>query len=431
MPGHKGNGPLGIEGLDITEVYGADSLFEASGIIKESEDNASRIFGAHTLYSTEGSSLSVRAMVYLTMLYAKNTGREPRILAARNCHRSFLSALALTDCEVEWLEPDPLAPFLCAGDSTAAFLGYLNGTQESELPIALYVTSPDYLGNIQSIKALAELCHERGMLLLVDNAHGAYLSFMGEDMHPCSLGADMCCDSAHKTLPALTGAAYLHIANDAPEILHSEAKRAMALFASTSPSYLILASLDLLNEMLENGYVDKLRDFAVTVNNFKQMLTNYGFTVVGNEPMKITVYAKSAGYTGEELAQLLRENGIECEFSDPDYVTLMPSPSGELDLYLAASVFGKIEQRHDEAAELVLDVSPSVLCPVRKISVREALFALSEEVNADESLGRIASDTALACPPAVPILIPGEYIDEDAISAFRYYGIKKVRVVKE
>ena len=121
MPGHKGTGPLGIEELDITEVRGADSLFEADGIIKESEKIASEIFGADTFYSPEGSSLSIRAMVYLTALYARAQGKGAKIISARNCHRSFLSALALTGVEVEWLASGSHASYLTAGDVVAAF----------------------------------------------------------------------------------------------------------------------------------------------------------------------------------------------------------------------------------------------------------------------------------------------------------------------
>ena len=105
MPGHKGRGPLGVESLDITEIQGADSLYEASGVIRESEENASGLFGCPTYYSVEGSSQCIRAMVYLALLRAKAQGRRPLIAAGRNAHRTFLGALALLDVEVLWLMP--------------------------------------------------------------------------------------------------------------------------------------------------------------------------------------------------------------------------------------------------------------------------------------------------------------------------------------
>ena len=103
MPGHKGVKFTGTEDIDITEISGADSLYEASGIIKESEKNASRLFGCETLYSAEGSSLCIKAMLYLTVIFAKQNGKRPLIWAGRNVHKSFLHAAALLDFETEWL----------------------------------------------------------------------------------------------------------------------------------------------------------------------------------------------------------------------------------------------------------------------------------------------------------------------------------------
>lgn len=135
---------------------------------------------------------------------------------------------------------------LCACPVTAAGLEKTLAGLDAP-PAAVYVTSPDYLGGMQDVAALAEVCHRHGTLLMVDNAHGAYLRFLRPSRHPLDLGADLCCDSAHKTLPVLTGGAYLHIAKTAPASLAENAKEALALFGSTSPSYLTLSSLDCFN----------------------------------------------------------------------------------------------------------------------------------------------------------------------------------------
>ena len=207
MPGHKGVSMLGCESLDITETYGADSLYEADGIIKDSETNASLLFECDTFYSTEGSSQCIRAMLYLTALEAKKAGKKPRVLAARNAHKVFLSAAALLDLDVEWIHGGDtfLSCNISAKDVEAAILKYA--------PTTLYLTSPDYLGNVLDIAEISTVCKKYGVLLLVDNAHGAYLKFLEKSHFPIDLGADICCSSAHKTLPVLTGGAYLHIAN--------------------------------------------------------------------------------------------------------------------------------------------------------------------------------------------------------------------------
>ena len=207
MPGHKGVLLTGYEHDDITEVAGADSLYEAEGIIRESERNASLLFGCPTYYSTEGSSQCIRAMLYLVMLHTKEQGIDrPLILAGRNAHKTFLSAVGLLDLDVEWLYPENEAGYLACPvtpDGLTARLSQMKA--EGRLPSAVYLTSPDYLGNVADIAGIAEVCHGFGVLLVVDNAHGAYLRFLPESKHPMDLGADLCCDSAHKTLPVLTG----------------------------------------------------------------------------------------------------------------------------------------------------------------------------------------------------------------------------------
>ena len=424
MPGHKGVGAIGIERFDITEIKGADSLFEADGVISESERNAGAIFGSQCFYSTEGSSLAIRAMVYLAALYAKLGNRAPKILAARNVHRAFVSAVALSDVSVEWLDSDSLDGYLCAGDLLSSLRSYLTARGGEDLPSAVYITSPDYLGNMQNIAEIAELCHKAGMLLLVDNAHGAYLKFLERSMHPIDLGADMCCDSAHKTLSALTGTAYLHISKSAPGFLSENAKSAMALFASTSPSYLMLSSLDLLNKKLDGTYREELANFIKKLNICKQRLTNNGYNLIGNEPMKITISAKKYGYLGIELAEKLRECGIECEFADPDFLVLMPTPDCDsLDLVVNALV--SIERRGEISSK-----APVVPLPEKAVSIRDALFSPAEILPLADCEGRILADASVGCPPAVPIVFSGEIISKEAISAFRYYGIDKIKVLK-
>ena len=247
MPGHKGSGFLGIEKYDITEIDGADVLYHSGGIIRESEDIASELFGsARTVYSCEGSSLSIRAMLYLALLYGRSIGRKPVILAARNAHKVFMTACALLDFETVWMLPESGSGVVSCVITPKELDKKLSEMEEK--PVAVYITSPDYLGFMSDIGGLSEVCKAHGVLLLVDNAHGAYLAFTEKNMHPISLGADMCCDSAHKTLPVLTGGGYLHISENAPTFFKDNAENAMSIFASTSPSYIIMQSIDLANE---------------------------------------------------------------------------------------------------------------------------------------------------------------------------------------
>lgn len=425
MPGHKGTDILGFESLDITEINGADSLYEASGIIRESEDNASSLFGCKTFFSTEGSSQCIRAMLYLTVLHAKQQGIKPLVAAGRNVHKTFLSAAALLDFDVMWLYPKKQESYLSCIIDTDTLEEQIEKSQEK--PTAVYLTSPDYLGNVSDIEAIAKVCKKHGILLLVDNAHGAYLRFMPASLHPIDLGADICCDSAHKTLPVLTGGAYLHISEDAPKIFFEQAKNALALFSSTSPSYIILQSLDAANKYLSDGYEDKLSEFISEIQKLKEKLKLNGYKLYGNEPLKLTVVAKEYGYFGFEIAKLLEEQNIICEFADPDYVVFM------LTLETEKSGLNKLETAllsTPKKQKITVTPPPFALCD-KALSVREAVFAECETIPVSQSVGRILASPSVSCPPAVPIVICGEKISVDAAAAFDYYGIKECTVIKE
>lgn len=423
MPGHKGTAFLGMESLDLTEIEGADNLYAPTGIIRESERNASQLFGCPTFYSTEGSSQCIRAMLYLTMLHAKQTGRKPLVAAGRNVHKTFLSAAALLDMEILWLYPQDMDSYLSCNVDAAQVEKMLQAVPDK--PVAVYLTSPDYLGNVADIAQIAAVCRKHDVLLLVDNAHGAYLRFLEPSQHPMDLGATMCCDSAHKTLPVLTGGAYLHI-SPSLSVTAAQVKAAMALFGSTSPSYLILQSLDAANPYLCE-HTKRLRDFLPLVQKVKEVLQAQGFCLYGAEPLKITVFTKSCGYTGDAFAALLREKNVVCEFFDPDYVVLMLTPElNAEDLQRLEAVLTAIPRR-----DPILQPAPLFHKAQRVCSVREALLSVAQEVPVTESVGRVLADATVGCPPAVPILACGERIDDHAVACFRYYGITHCMVMTE
>lgn len=426
MPGHKGKSYLGMEGMDITEIDGADVLYASEGIIRKSEENAAELFGtARTVYSAEGSSLSIRAMLYLALLYGKKIGRRPLIVAARNVHKTFMTGAALLDMDVYWLYPALSGNILSCILTEEMLERELSAMPEK--PVAVYVTSPDYLGNTVDIASLSRVCHRYGVLLLVDNAHGSYLHFLPESSHPIALGADMCCDSAHKTLPVLTGGGYLHISKNAPEMFCTQAERAMSLFASTSPSYLILQSLDRANAYMADGYRKQLAGFIPKVRGLKEKLHKQGFALTGNEEMKITIAPKSYGYTGTDLSGILQKHNIHCEFADPDYLVLMCTPeTGENGLRRATEAFAEIEKRSPITA-----APPMIPRGTQAVSLREAMTSPFSTIAAEESKGRILASPSVNCPPAVPIVVSGEVIGEDAIRCFRYYGIDLCDVVDE
>lgn len=421
MPGHKGAGILGFEGMDLTEIYGADELFEAEGIIKESEQNASSLFGCPTYYSTQGSTLCIQTMCTILCQDAKSKGKTPKILAGRNAHRSFIHAAALLDFEIEWLygNSDYLSCKIHAEDLEKAII-------ESH-PTAVYLTNPDYLGNLLDIKSLAGVCKKHNVLLAIDNAHGAYLRFLEPSLHPIDLGADLCCGSAHKTLPVLTGGAYLHLSDSLNQVWKNDVKHFMEYFSSTSPSYLIMASLDAANKVLDTTFKKSLSECIQRVDGLKNTLTQHGYTILFGEPMKITISTKEFGYTGNEIANLLMECDIYPEFYDSDYIVLMPSPyNTKDDLKRLETCLCGIDRK-----PILINKPPKLEQSKKAMNVRQALFSSSITLDVSKSLGQVCSSVTVSCPPAILPVIPGEVISESSIEVMKYYGIETVRVVKE
>ncbi len=427
MPGHKGQSFLGCEALDITEIGGADVLYAPEGIIAESEDNATSLFGtAHTFYSAEGSSLCIKAMLALVTASESAKGERPLILAARNAHKAFLYACALLDLDVEWLLPNT-ERHLCSCEITPRDVRTaLENLKKA--PAAVYLTTPDYLGTLCDVKGIKEVCSVYGIPLLVDNAHGAYLKFLTSSKHPIDLGADLVCDSAHKTLPVLTGGAYLHISKEAPWEYAKRARAMLSLFSSTSPSYLILQSLDLCNAYLAQGYPQRLAQCVESIETIKQRLQKSGWSVDSKEPLKLVLSPASRGYSGIELAQHLRQSGIEPEFADRTHLVLMITPENtEQELTRLCNTLLDLPRK----APLSIPIPPLPSEHEEAMSIREAILAPARSIPAKDAAGYISAAPTVSCPPAVPIVISGERITEQDVALFAHYGIEQVDVVAE
>ena len=426
MPGHKGARDS-FSRFDITEIEGADVLYNSRGIIRKSEENASLLFGsARTVYSAEGSSLCIRAMLMLTVIKACSDGRKPTVLVGRNAHRTFLSAAILLGIKPVWLYgsdySDIMSCRISARDCERAI------EECKELPCAVYITSPDYLGNMSDIAGIAEVCRRHGILFLVDNAHGAYLHFTESPAHPLDLGTDICCDSAHKTLPVLTGGAYLHLSRNVPKWLIARAEDAMAFFASTSPSYLILSSLDSANAYIAHRYRERLAECIHRVKRLGEVLLERGYTLVGDEGLKITLRTKKFGYRGYEIADILRSDGIECEYSDPDYTVMMFTPENtRSDFKRVSCTLNGIYRRYE-----IFEEPPRLdRAPVYVTDARSALMSGSTVIDTEKACGRVLASLTAGCPPAVPPAVCGELLTERTVEIYKYYGIKKCFVTSD
>lgn len=424
MPGHKGKDFLGFERYDITEIDGADVLYNAEGIIKKSEENASSLFGSYrTFYSCEGSSLCIKAMLAVIASQRKNKSRKTRIVASRNVHKAFIYGCALCDVDVEWIYPSVTSHLCTCAISPSALenkLSRLNGEVD-----AVYITSPDYLGQLSDIRGLSYVCDQYSVPLLVDNAHGAYLAFLEESLHPINNGAYMCCDSAHKTLPVLTGGSYLHL-SDKAEKEASYVENMMSLMGSTSPSYLILQSLDLCNKYLSDGYKEKLEKTVRRIEGLKADILSAGAFVEKTEALKLVLNISASGIKLIDIQKSLENAGVVAEYYDNEYIVFMFTPENtddELDILTKALLSVKYGKPFENCGFL-FENTP------KAISIRDAVFSEKEIVDVKAAEGRICASPAVTCPPAVPPVISGEVITKTAIDCMLHYGIDKIEVVK-
>ncbi|HEX3017219.1 MAG TPA: aminotransferase class I/II-fold pyridoxal phosphate-dependent enzyme [Caproicibacter sp.] len=405
-PGHKNNPaalPRDLYSLDFTELPDTDSLFDACGPILEAEKLAAKFFGtARTCLSAGGCTLCIQAMFRLA---APNGGK---ILCSRVIHRGAVNAMALLGLEPVWVMPRDIVPAIAANPDLKA----------------VYVTSPNYYGQILDIASISAACKAKNVPLLVDSAHGAHLMFTEPKLHPLALGASMTADSAHKTLGVLTGGAWLNIAD---KRYADGAKQAMALFGSTSPAYPIMASLDLAREWFES-HPGAFRPLQQKVAEVRRMAQELGISLPDGlcDPTRITLNTASVGLKGTKAAELFRSVGVEPEYADDAYLVLIATPfNTEQDFERVLSAVKNIPAGEPLPQGLPLPPLPPVAC-----GLREAIFAESETVSLWESVGRIAAEAACPCPPGVPVTMPGERITKEASEFLRGYGFLRIKVLK-
>ena len=418
-PGHKGNcGFLPLDGrFDLTELPDTDSLYESSGCIRDSEEKAAAFFGAkYTAVSSGGCTLAIQGML------AAFAGAGSRVIFCRNIHRSAINAAALLGITPVWVTHrrdcgEGLPGRVSPEDIQAAIESHPDAA-------AVYVTSPDYYGCLSDIGSIAAVCRKYKIPLLVDNAHGTHLIAFGK--HPVTLGASASACSAHKTLPVLTGGAWLNC-NDESAI--PAIKSSMALFGSTSPSYLTMASLDLAREWMEREGIAAFRRLAETVSGLREVAVSAGFGLPRGEcdPVRLTLLTWPMGMTGNLAAEYFRQHGVECEHSDGSAVVFILTPfNAESDIQRLRRAM----QDFPKGIPLPFQSFSIEQLPEIKMSPREALLGRTSIIPTAEAAGRIAAEAACPCPPGVPVVMPGEEINEKCVNILLKTGITRINVIE-
>lgn len=432
MPGHKGNSVFSgfdaVFAIDYTEIFETGNLYEGTEPIRGAERLAAQLYGATDChFLTGGSTQGVHAMLGAVC------GDGGSVLLDRASHKSTVSACALFDLTPAFMYPEIAEPFGFTGEYDPKAVE--QALQKNPQVSALMVVSPNYYGVVQDIKELAEICHQYGKKLLVDAAHGAHFPAVGLPS-PIELGADAAVLSAHKTLPALGQGAYLIFADT---IDRDTLRRMEAMVGTSSPSYPMMASLDLSRAWLENegaGKYQRVARFTTHLQRYLNQCTALRVVCAQDfqtvDPCRLTLDATSIGMTGYELETLLWEKyQIACEMADSRCVVLIITGADKTeDLLRLTHVlrhFGKNSERKKNAVPVC-----KIPQATRACSVRKAWFSPCDTVALAQAKGEICARAVTPYPPGIPLLWPGEKITEAHIEFFQkrcYTNITHIKVI--
>lgn len=423
VPGHKGDSEFGLP-YDVTELDKTDDLYNSHGPIKRLENLVSGVYGSgFTIFSTQGNTLCIQTMLHLVF---RNGGK---LIVARNCHRSVVSTMGLLGITPVWVR--------VGCDENVNCEDILDKLKKNPDAKAVFVTSPDYFGRMVDIRKIKSLCGD--IPLLVDNAHGSHLVFF--DSHPIALGADIVADSAHKTLPVLTGGAWLHVSkrfSDLAKIKYEDAKESMKVFGSTSPSFVVLVSLEKCALWLKEHAREEFFKLKDRVDKIRKKAKSIFLSYPIFDPVRITLETFRLGIFGEILYDFFIQFKITPEFVSGGTSVLIPSPfNSDTDWNRLESCINYIYKVSSLKRGLNLKFKSSLSEkydydePKSKLSIRDSMFSEFETVKVEESEGFVCAQIVSSCPPGVPVLVPGELIDKSKISQMKEMNIERIRVVKE
>ena len=409
IPGNKGVLDINLS-YDVTELDCTDDLYCSNGAIKTSEKLISDIYSsAHSVFSTGGNTLCIQAMMYLAM---PNGGT---MIVAKNVHKSVINTMGILDITPIWVN---------FNKNNVIFEEIENAIKNHPKAQAVFITSPDYFGAMADVQKIKSVC--KNLTLLVDNAHGSHLIFFKK--HPINLGADLCADSAHKTLPVLTGGAFLHIGKNFSKInkiKYEDVKNAMQIFGSTSPSFLTLLSLEKCAFWLKNkGKTEFLKLDKIT-KKIKSKYSNILFKTNLQDPVRLTFDTANIGLNSQEFVLHLEKFKIKPEFGINTKTVLIPSPFNSLVDFKKLNL--ALENIPIKNFKLITEEKSVNFCT--KISIRKAIFSKNENIFVKNAENKISAQTVAKCPPGIPIVIPGEIINKQKVNILEELGMKYIKVV--
>lgn len=423
MPGHKLGKGLprevldNIASLDLTEIPGTDNLHYPTGVIREAQELAAKAFLADkTFFLVNGSTCGIQAMI---MSICRPGGK---LIVSRDCHKSVIGGMMLGGITPVYISPEYDSRF--GIPSSIAYEGLEEVLKKNSDCSAVLITRPNYYGVCSDIESIARLVHSYGKILAVDEAHGAHLRF-GNELPVCAMqaGADICVQSAHKTLPAFTQGAYLHVKSDVVDL--DKVKFYLNLLQTSSPSYIIMISLDVARAFMEYEGPELIGGLLENVRWLKRVSGGSRFVFLEDDKnsgrradeTRLVINTKGMGITGFETDRILRQYyGIQVEMSDLFNIVCIATVSdGREDFEKLSGALAEIHKNFRENPPLADIYFSPLIIPERKLELKDALEYKGKYVKLNEAAGRISLGMVTPYPPGIPVICPGEVINGEII----------------
>lgn len=429
MPGHKLGriSPLGLSDLyrlDVTEVEGTDNLHHPEGIIKIATERARRLYGAdHTFFLVNGSSCGILSAV------SACCKQDGKILVARNSHKSIYHSITINRLDPIYVYPEYIKNYGLLGGIKPEEI--LRAFQENPDISCVVITSPTYEGFTSDIKSIANIVHHYGKVLIVDEAHGAHFKFH-TDFPKTALDcdADLVIQSVHKTLPALTQSALLHVNGSRVDL--NRLKEYLAIYQTSSPSYILMAGIDSCMEWIEREGEEAFSSFIENLNVFRKKMTSLknmklvGPEIIGTygvydiDVTKLVLIGKDTGIFGKEIETLLREKyKIQVEMSTLESILAISTVADQTEAFdKLFEAFYEIDLKNDCINYEKFDImNPST----KLLRPYDAFQMEKESVPFDQALDRVCGQFVTLYPPGIPLLIPGEVITVEIMHTLTLY----------
>ena len=439
MPGHKAKDEMKsltnlIPEIDVTEVKGVDNLHNATSIIAKSQENAARVFKSkQTFYSVNGTTGGIYAAVN------SQTSPGDKVLISRDSHKAVYQSLVLGRLECDYVYPKyDEENNMIIGIEPKDIREKLSKDRDIKVVVINY---PTYYGVCSDIKQISEIVHEFRAILIVDEAHGSHLSFHSDlPESSLELGADIVIQSTHKTLPAFTQSSMVHVGTDRVDI--EKLKLNMSIFQTTSPSYILLSSIDYAVDYMERfGYksldriIKKIDQITCNLKKIKRVKI-YNGEDIKDKPFdfdKTKFLFKIDGIIGTRLEEILREDyHIQVELSDHYYCLALITPLDDLEdleklKQAIADIATKNEYINQEYKEKSVDIRNMI--PKILLEPHKAFYSDKTSVQLEESVGKISGEFIIPYPPGIPILVPGEEITTQIVDYIRCLKLENIEIL--